>query len=169
MSIQKAQLQKIAANVIPFYQERQILSNWLSSSSPSTQGRGQLTLRVSAHEVRPTHVVDANPSTTSATIGMENDNDTTSIVKVATNIIRIGYPHTPFQDTRPRLIPYSTVSTINYQYDRLLKDHSIMMEYLERETTTIQSFPPSPQLRTIQPSRKRDRENNNKLHYGQKK
>ena len=141
MSVQKAQLRKIAANVTPFYQERQILSNWLSSSSPSTQGRGQLTLRVSAHEVRTTHIIDANPSTTSATIGVKNDNDTTSIVEVATNTIRIGYPQTPFQDIRPRLIPYSTVSTINYQCGRLLKYHSIMTEYLERETTTIQSFP----------------------------
>ena len=120
-------------------------------------------------EVRTTHVVNANPSATSDTMGVANSNDITSIVEVATNKIKIGYPQVPFKDIRPIIIPYSTVSTINYQCGRLLKDHSIMAEYLGRETMTIQSFSPSPHLRTIQISRKRDGENNNKLHSGQKK
>ena len=112
LSVHQAQLRKIATNVTPISQERQLLSNWLTSRSPSTQGRGQLTLRVSAKEIRTTHVVHANPSTKSATMDVANDNDTTSIVEVAANTIRIEYSRAPFIDIRPIIIPYSTVSTI---------------------------------------------------------
>ena len=134
----------MASNVIPISQERQLLSNWLTSRSPSTQGRGQLTLIIYAQEVRIAQGVHANPSTTPATRGVANNNETTSIIEVAANIIRVGHPQEYFIDKRPRIVPYSTVSTIKYQYGRLLKDHSGMKEYLEKENTTIQSLSPSP-------------------------
>ena len=150
LSVHQAQLRKIATNVTPISQERQLLSNWLTSRSPSTQGRGQLTLRVFAQEVRIVQGVHANPSTTPDTRGVANNNETTSIIEVATNIIRIGHPQAYFTDKRPRIIPYSTVSTIKYERGRLLKDHSSMKEeYLEKENTTIQSLPPSPQPKII--------------------
>ena len=44
LSVQQAQVRKIATNVTPIYQERQLLRNWLTSRSPETQGSGQLTL-----------------------------------------------------------------------------------------------------------------------------
>ena len=98
LSIQQAQLRKMASNVVPISQERQLLSNWLTSRSPSTQGRGQLTLIISAQEVRTAQGVHANPSTTPATRGVANNNETTSIIEVAANIIRVGQPQAYFTD-----------------------------------------------------------------------
>ena len=159
MSVQQAKLRKTAANATPISQECQLLTNCLSSRSQSTGRQGRITRRVSEHEVGTTQVVNDNPSTTSDTLGEENDDEYKSTVEVADNnqqpkTIEIGFPQSPFNDIRPRLIPYLTVSTINYQYGRLLKDHSIMAGCQERETMTFQSFYPSLQLRTIQTLRK---------------
>ena len=98
LSVQRTQLRKIPSNVTSISQERQLLSNWLTSRSPSTQGRGQLTLRVSAQEVWTTQGVHANPSITPATRGVANNNETTSIIEVAANIIRIGHSQAHFTD-----------------------------------------------------------------------
>ena len=57
LSVQQAQVRKIAANVTPISQERQLLRNWLTSKSPTTQGRGQLTLRRCEQAAKTTHSV----------------------------------------------------------------------------------------------------------------
>ena len=95
------------------FQVRQHLTNCLSSKRQSTGGQGRLTHRVSEHEVGTTQVVNDNPSTTSDTLVGENDDEYKSTVEVADNsqqtkTIEIGLPQ-----SRPRLIPYSVVSTIN--------------------------------------------------------
>ena len=43
MLVQQAQLRKIADNVIPIAQERQLLTNWLSSRHLSNEGQGRIT------------------------------------------------------------------------------------------------------------------------------
>ena len=178
--MQQEKLRKIAANITSISQERQLLTNWLSSRSQSTGGQGRLTNRISEHEDDTTQVVNDNPSTKSGTLILDNDDNNKSNVAVADNsqqtkTMRIRLPHSPFNkmvnnsNMQPRLIPYSTVSTGNYQCGRLLKKHSITVGYQERETTAFQSLSPSPQLRIIQTSRKRVRVNNIQIHCGQKK
>ena len=111
-----------------------------------------------------------------------NDNIFTKLLTVEiadnskqTKTIRIWLPQSPFHDTvnnsniRPRLIPLSTVSTANYQCGRLLKGYSITAGCQKRETTALQSFSPSPHLRTINTSKKLVCVNNIQIHSGQKK
>lgn len=47
-----------------------------------------------------------------------------------------------------------TVSTVNYQCERLLKEHYITAGYQDRKTTILPSLFPSPQLKTMNISRK---------------
>lgn len=101
-----------------------------------------------------------HPSTKSSKIILDNDDNNRSTVEVADNsqqnkTIRIRLPQSPFNDTinnknvQLRLIPQSTVSTVNYQCGRLPKAYLITMEYQERESATLQSLPTSPQIQTI--------------------
>ena len=66
--MQQETLRKIAANVTSISQERQLLTNWLSSRSQLTGGQGRLTNRISEHEDDTTQVVNDNPSTKSGTL-----------------------------------------------------------------------------------------------------
>ena len=125
-------------------------------------------------------VFNDTPSTKSSTIILDNDNNNILTVEVAescrqTKTIRIRLPQSPFNGTidnsniRPRPIPLFTVSTVNYQCCRLLKDHSITDGYQDRETTALLLLSPSPQLRIINTSRRRVLEKDIQLHSGQKK
>ena len=169
LSVQQAKVRKIAASVTPISQKCQLLRNWLTSRSPPTQGKGQLTLRVCEEAVQTTQGVHENLSNTPTTRGEANHNESASCIAVADKRIRIGYQCAHFTDIRPRIIPYSIVSTINYQCDCLLKDHSNMKSYMEKETATVQLLSPSPQLRTIQTSRKRVHSNNTNHHSEKRK
>ena len=139
-----AQVRKIAANVTPISQERQLLRNWLTSKSPTTQERGQLTLRRCEQAAKTTHSVPENRTNTPTTMDTANHNESPSYERVADK--RIGLDHQRVYSTtkRPRLIPYSIVSTVNYQCGRLLKDHSAITTVMETETTTVQLLSPSP-------------------------
>ena len=66
-------------------QERQHLTNCLSSKRQSTGGQGRLTHRVSEHEIGTTQVINDNPSTTSDTLVGGNDDEYTSTVEVTDN------------------------------------------------------------------------------------
>ena len=129
---------------------------------------------------RTKQVVNDKPSTKLRTIILDNDDNTRSTVEVADNsqqtkTIRIRLPQSPFNDMvnnsniRSRLIPLSTMSTVNYQYGRLLEGHSITAGYQERETTTLQALSPSPQLRTKNTRRKWVSVNDIQIYSGKNK
>ena len=62
LSVHQTQLRKIAANVTPISQERQLLTNWLSPRRQSTGGQGRLTNRVTEHVNGTKQFVNDNPS-----------------------------------------------------------------------------------------------------------
>ena len=148
LSVQQAQVRKISANVTPISQERQLLRNWLSSNSPTTPGRGQLTIRRDEQAAKTTQSVPDNRSYTPTTRGTSNHKELTSYAQVANK--RIGLEHQRVNSTKkkPRLIPYSIVSSVNYQCGRLLKDHFVIPTFMETETTTVQLLSPSSQKRS---------------------
>ena len=132
----------------PISQERQLLRNWLSSKSPTTPGRGQLTTRRCEQAATTTQSVPDNRSYTPQTRGSSNNKELTSYAQVPNK--RLGLEHQSVYSTqkRPRLIPYSIVSSVNYQCGRLLKAHLVIPTLMERETTTVQLLSPSSQKRS---------------------
>ena len=78
LSVHQAQLRKIATNVTPISQERQLLRNWLTFESPATQARGQLTLRGCEQVARTTQSVHENWFNTPTTRGKANHNESMS-------------------------------------------------------------------------------------------
>ena len=124
LPVQHAQLRNITANVTSLSQERQLLTNWLSSRRQLTGGQDQLTNRVTDHGNETKQFVNNNPSIKSSTLILDNNDNNRSTVVVAENsrqtkIIRIRLPRSSNKDTvnnsnrRARLIRLSTVSTIN--------------------------------------------------------
>ena len=115
----------------------------MTSNSPTTQGRGQLTLRRCEQAAKTTHSVPENRTNTPTTMDTANHNESTSYARVADE--RIGLDHQRVYSTkkRQRLIPYSIVSTVNYQCGRLLKDHSDITTVTETEITNVQLLSPS--------------------------
>ena len=75
LSVQQAKLRKIAANVTSISQERQLLTNWLSSIGQSTGGQGRLTNRVTKHGIKNKQFVNDNPSIKSSTLNLDNDDN----------------------------------------------------------------------------------------------
>ena len=85
-------------------------------------------------------VINDTPSTISRHIILEDEDKNRSSVGVTersrqSKKIRTRLPQSNFNETvnnsniRPRLISLSTVSTVNYQCERLLKDNSITTGY----------------------------------------
>ena len=148
LSVRQAQVRKIAANVTPISQERQLLRNWLSSKSPTTPGRGQLTTRRCEQAATTTQSVPDNRSYMPQTRDSSKNKELTSYAQVPNK--RLGSEHQSVYSTqkRPRLIPYSIVSSVNYQCGRLLKAHLVIPTLMERETTTVQLLSPSSQKRS---------------------
>ena len=132
--VQQAQLRKIATNITPISQGRQLFTNWLLSRRLSNRGQGRIANVVTENRNGTKQVVNDTPSTKSRTIILDNEDNNRSSVQIAgrsrqTKKIRIRLPQSPFNDTvnnsniRPKLIPFSTISIVNYQCGRLLKKH----------------------------------------------
>ena len=177
LSLQQAQLSKIAANVTPISRERQILTHWLSPRCLSNGGKGRITNKVTDNGNMTNQVINDTPSTISRHIILEDEDKNRSSVGVTersrqSKKIRTRLPQSNFNETvnnsniRPRLTPLFTVSTVIYQCGRLLKDNSITTGYHDRKTTTLPSLFPLPQLRTINTTRKRILEKDIQLHSG---
>ena len=142
-SVKQAQLRKIAANITPISQKRQFLTNWLSLRRLSNGGQGRITSMVTDKGKGTNQVINDTPSTISRPIILDDEDNNRSYVEVSersrqSKKIRIRLPQPPFNNTVknsniiPRFIPLSTVSTVNYQYRRLLKDNYITTGYQDR-------------------------------------
>ena len=145
LSVQQAQVRKIAANVTPISQERQLLRNWLTSKSPTTQGRGQLTLRRCEQAAKTTHSVPENRSNTPTTSGTANHNESTLNAQVATQANRIRSPTRLFYKETTE--DYSILHSVYCQlpiWSSTKRPLSYNKFHGNRDYTTVQLLSPSP-------------------------
>ena len=78
--VQQAQLRKIATNITPISQGRQLFTNWLLSRRLSNRGQGRIANVVTENRNGTKQVVNDTPSTKSRTIILDNEDNNRSSV-----------------------------------------------------------------------------------------